>query len=283
MKHTRLTQTAFAKATAAPPSPEALRATAPAALATAAATASATATASGAKPSPTALHQQGLVSRRALLGLVGLSAAAAGAWLALRKTAPLASGSSPTGSVSGGVSGGTSGDGVGASNGASSGPSSANTPIAEAASAPFIQGDTLSAAFWAQQFDTPAGPALALSAFKGKPLLINFWATWCPPCVRELPELDRFAKEFAAQGWQTLGLAIDGPTPVREFLAKVKVGLPIGLAGFGGTELAAALGNEAGGLPFSVMIDAQGRVLHRKMGATTFEELAAWARTATTH
>jgi len=279
MKHTRLTQTAFAKATAAPPSPEALRATAPAALATAAATASATATASGAKPSPTAVHQQGLASRRVLLGLAGLSAAAAGAWLALRKTAPLASGGSPTGSASGGESGSA----VGKANSTGSGPSSANTPIAEAASAPFIQGDTLSAAFWAQQFDTPAGPALALSAFKGKPLLINFWATWCPPCVKELPELDRFAKEFAAQGWQTLGLAIDGPTPVREFLAKVKVGLPIGLAGFGGTELAAALGNEAGGLPFSVMIDAQGRVLHRKMGATTFEELAAWARTATTH
>jgi thiol-disulfide isomerase/thioredoxin len=258
MTHTRLTPPAFADATAAPLVQKAPRATAPAT--------SATATTSMAQPSPIALRQQGFVSRRALLGLVGLGAAAAGAWLALRRTAPTESGSA-----------------AGASKSAGSGPSAANAPITDAASAPFIQGDTLAAAFWAQQFDTPAGPALALSAFKGKPLLINFWATWCPPCVKELPELDRFAKEFATQGWQTLGLAIDGPTPVREFLAKVKVGLPIGLAGFGGTELAAALGNEAGGLPFSVMIDAQGRVLHRKMGATTFDELAAWARAAATH
>jgi thiol-disulfide isomerase/thioredoxin len=214
------------------------------------------------------LHQHGLVSRRALLTLVGLSAAVAGAWLAGRQLTQ-----GERGKVLG----------AGGGNGPASATAAQTAPATPAASAPVIEGDTLTASFWAQQFDTPVGPPLALSAFKGKPLLINFWATWCPPCVKELPELDRFAKEFGAQGWQALGLAIDGPTPVREFLTKVKVGLPVGLAGFGGTELAAALGNEAGGLPFSVMIDAQGRVLHRKMGATTFDELAAWARAAATH
>jgi len=93
-----------------------------------------------------------------------------------------------------------------------------------------------------------------------------------------MPELDRFHREFTPAGWQVVGLAIDGPTPVKEFLAKVKVGFGVALAGFGGTELAQTMGNTAGGLPFTVLIDAQGRIRHRKMGATHFDELAAWAR-----
>jgi thiol-disulfide isomerase/thioredoxin len=140
------------------------------------------------------------------------------------------------------------------------------------------EGDPLPANFWQQQFETPVGKPLAWTALQGQPVLLNFWATWCPPCVKEMPELDRFHREFAPQGWHVVGLAVDGPTPVREFLAKVGVGFDIGLAGFGGTELAQSLGNLAGGLPFSVLIDAQGRIRHRKMGATHFDELAGWAR-----
>src|SRR5690606_14057580 len=113
---------------------------------------------------------------------------------------------------------------------------------------------------------------------QGRPLLINFWATWCPPCVKEMPELERFHLAQKAHGWTVLGLAIDGPTPVRTFLDKTPVSFPIGLAGFGGTELGAALGNTAGGLPFTVLVDAQGRLMQRKMGATTLEELQGWAQ-----
>lgn len=139
-------------------------------------------------------------------------------------------------------------------------------------------GAPLPADFWTRQFDTLAGPALALSSLQGRPLLINFWATWCPPCVKEMPELDRFHREFSGQGWNVLGLAIDSPTPVKGFLAKKPVAFQIGLAGFGGTELAQALGNDAGGLPFTVLVDAQGSIRQRKMGPTTFDELAAWAK-----
>ena len=139
----------------------------------------------------------------------------------------------------------------------------------------------LPADFWAQHFERPEGGDLALANLKGRPILLNFWATWCPPCVKEMPELDRFHREFGGKGWQVIGLAIDGPTPVRDFLGKVRVGFPVGLAGFGGTELAQALGNDAGGLPFSVLISPDGRVAQRKMGATTFEELAGWARAIT--
>jgi thiol-disulfide isomerase/thioredoxin len=184
-------------------------------------------------------------TRRALLALVGLGAAAGGAWWALRRGAPSA----------------TQQPGAGT-----------------AASAQATAGEPLPPGFWTQQFDTPAGTPLNLATFQGKPLLVNFWATWCPPCVKELPELDRFHQAFGAQGGQVLGLAIDAPTPVKAFLGKTKVAFPIGLAGMGGTETAAALGNSAGGLPFSVLISAQGRIVQRKMGATSFEELSTWAR-----
>jgi thiol-disulfide isomerase/thioredoxin len=206
--------------------------------------------------------QSGQAGRRALLVLAGLSAAAAGAWWASRRAPQAASANNAS-----------------PANASAHAPAQAQAPsAADAASAPLIQSDQLTAAFWAQQFDTPKGTRLNLDRFKGKPLLINFWATWCPPCVKELPELDRFHKDFTPKGWQVIGLAIDGPTPVKEFLAKVGVGFDLGLAGFGGTELSQALGNEAGGLPFSVVIDAQGRVRHRKMGATSYEELAKWAK-----
>jgi len=131
---------------------------------------------------------------------------------------------------------------------------------------------------WPQQFDTPSGGApLVAASLRGKPLVLNFWASWCAPCVREMPALDRFHREYAPRGWQVVGLAIDGPTPVREFLAKTPVGFPIGLAGLTGTELVRTLGNTQGGLPFTVVIDASGRIAHQKLGETSFEELAGWA------
>ncbi|MEN9420309.1 MAG: hypothetical protein RI988_3930 [Pseudomonadota bacterium] len=132
-------------------------------------------------------------------------------------------------------------------------------------------------ALWALRLDRPEGGELVFAELRGRPLVVNFWATWCPPCIRELPELDRFHQAFRPQGWQVVGIAVDGPTPVREFLAKRPLGFPTGLAGLAGADLARQLGNTSGGLPFTVVLDAAGRITQRKLGATTYEELAGWA------
>jgi len=136
----------------------------------------------------------------------------------------------------------------------------------------------LGADFWQQTFDQPNGHALSLAALRGKPLLINFWATWCPPCVEELPMLERFFHDQAADGWQVIGLAIDQPAAVKKFLERVPLSFPIGLAGLQGTELIRQLGNTSGGLPFTIALGADGRVLGRKMGKLESADLNAWQR-----
>lgn len=141
---------------------------------------------------------------------------------------------------------------------------------AEAAEGPEID-------FWQMRFDQPDGQVLDMATLRGQPLLLNFWGTWCPPCIKEMPDLDRFARRFAPQGWRVLGLAVDNPKAVREFLARSPVSYTIGLAGFEGSELSRKLGNTASGLPFTVAFDRLGQVRHRKAGATTLDELVRWA------
>jgi thiol-disulfide isomerase/thioredoxin len=134
------------------------------------------------------------------------------------------------------------------------------------------------AALWPLSFDTPTGSTLMMATLRGKPLLVNFWATWCPPCVEELPLLDEFYRQNASNGWQVIGLAIDQPSAVRTFLERTPISFPVGLAGLGGTELSRALGNLAGGLPFTVVVAGLGNVLQRRMGRVTTGDLAQWAQ-----
>lgn len=132
-------------------------------------------------------------------------------------------------------------------------------------------------ALWTLRFERPQGGELAMSAHRGQPLLINFWATWCPPCVKELPELDRFAASHRGRV-RVVGLAIDRQAPVQEFLARHPVRFDIGLAAQAGTELGRSLGNHAGVLPFTVLLDADGKVVQRKVGASHYDELEGWLK-----
>lgn len=129
---------------------------------------------------------------------------------------------------------------------------------------------------WGLEFETPTGSRLSLDSLRGRPLLINFWATWCPPCVEELPLLNAFYQENKAKGWQVLGLAVDKPEPVRSFLSRQPLAFPLALAGTEGLDLSRKLGNHVGGLPFSVLIGGDGSILHRKIGKLSERDLALW-------
>lgn len=133
-------------------------------------------------------------------------------------------------------------------------------------------------ALWQRTFPTPGGSVLELAGFQKKPLVLNFWATWCPPCVAEMPLLDRFYRENVDKGWQVVGLALDKPDPVRRFVRENAIGFPVGLAENGGYELVQALGNLSGGLPFTVVIGTDGSVVQRKMGRLSAADLEAWTR-----
>jgi len=135
-------------------------------------------------------------------------------------------------------------------------------------------------ALWSMQFDLPAGNKLVMANLRGKPLIINFWATWCAPCVRELPALQRFQREHAAQGWRVIALAVDQPVPVLAFMHKLQLELTVAMAGIDGLEWQRLMGNSSGGLPFTVVLDAQGRVLERRLGETHYNDLVRWAAAA---
>lgn len=127
--------------------------------------------------------------------------------------------------------------------------------------------------FWDLAWKTPTGAELAMRSFKEKPLLLNFWATWCPPCVEELPLINAFSQNNKVNGWQVLGLAVDKPLLVQAFLSKMPLDFAVAMAGFDGTELSRKLGNLTGGLPFSVALDGAGRVIQRKMGRLDANDL----------
>jgi thiol-disulfide isomerase/thioredoxin len=131
-------------------------------------------------------------------------------------------------------------------------------------------------ALWQLSFATPSGGQLSMASLRGRPLLLNFWATWCPPCVEEMPLLDAFAHQQGSGGWQVVGLAIDQPSAVRQFLGRTPVSYPIGLAGLEGTDLVRSLGNTNGGLPFTVVLGADGAVRQRRMGKLSRADLDAW-------
>jgi thiol-disulfide isomerase/thioredoxin len=117
-----------------------------------------------------------------------------------------------------------------------------------------------------------------LGEWRGKPLLVNFWASWCGPCVEEMPLLDAFAQQSAQHGTQVLGIALDDLESVKEFLARVPVTYPTLIEAAGSTDSSVRLGNRRSVLPYTVLIDADGTVRRLRAGAfQDAEDLSAWA------
>jgi thiol-disulfide isomerase/thioredoxin len=132
------------------------------------------------------------------------------------------------------------------------------------------------AGLWNLRLPRPGGGEWSFAQWRGRPLLLNFWATWCPPCVTEMPLLARFHRERRAAGWQVVGIAIDQEKAVREFVEAHGIDFPIALGDSRGLALSQALGNSAGGLPFSVVFGVDGKPRARKLGALDEALLERW-------
>lgn len=114
-----------------------------------------------------------------------------------------------------------------------------------------------------------------LAEWKDKTLLINFWATWCPPCVEEMPELTELQTELAGKNIQIVGIGIDSPANIRQFAEKLHISYPLLIGGIEGTELSRQLGNQGGGLPFTVLIGPDGQVRQTYLGRLDMKKVRA--------
>ena len=113
----------------------------------------------------------------------------------------------------------------------------------------------------------------SLADWRGKVLVINFWATWCPPCIKEIPEFSAVARRHAEQPVQFVGLSIDTADNVREFNARFEVPYPLLIGNSQTLSLATEVGNTARALPFTVIIDRDGRIAHVTLGTLNEDQL----------
>jgi thiol-disulfide isomerase/thioredoxin len=119
-----------------------------------------------------------------------------------------------------------------------------------------------------------SGQSRSISEWRDKILVINFWATWCPSCREEMPDLVALQAQYAAQGVQMIGIALEDKAPVEEYLDFVKINYPTLIAGDQGMALAGQLGNRAEAIPFTVVVDRQGMIRDRHLGKFSKPELA---------
>lgn len=130
-------------------------------------------------------------------------------------------------------------------------------------------------ALFSQSMNEASGANHSLSRWKGKPLIVNFWAPWCAPCVQEMPELNELAIAGAAKNINVIGIGIDTAANISEFATRLQISYPLYVAGMSGTELGFQFGNNAGGLPYTVLIGADGQIKKTYLGKLKFAELKA--------
>lgn len=150
--------------------------------------------------------------------------------------------------------------------------------VAAAASLP-AAADAGAAPFFAAKAIDADNQPVALESLRGKPLVVNFWARWCGPCRKEIPDLVEMNAKYRGKGLVILGLAVEDAEyreAVRDFAKAYDVDYRVLLTSVGkGVELMKALGNDKAGLPFTVVIDRSGKVVVRKLGAMSRADMEA--------
>ena len=128
-------------------------------------------------------------------------------------------------------------------------------------------------AFFANPWQTPEGKPANSEHWRNKVLVVNFWASWCPPCVEEMPALNKIAQEYADKNVLIVGIGIDSPSNIREFLEKTPVSYPIVIGGLEGSNLSKQMGNTQGALPYTVIINPQGKSIYTKVGKINEDDI----------
>ena len=105
-----------------------------------------------------------------------------------------------------------------------------------------------------------------IKEWDGKVILLNFWATWCPPCLKEIPDFIELQKDYGEQGFQIIGIAVDDEQAVREYATEIGMNYPTMAVQSEGVGLARRYGNHAGALPYTVIINRNGEISNTIMG-----------------
>lgn len=134
--------------------------------------------------------------------------------------------------------------------------------------------------FLKQELKSPDGSTHNTKAWRNKILVLNFWASWCPPCVEEMPALTRTFDHYKDKNVLFVGIGVDSPSNIRLFLEKTPVNYPITISPLEGVNWAKSMGNPSGGLPFTVLIDEKGVIKKTKLGKISEDELKSWLDSA---
>jgi thiol-disulfide isomerase/thioredoxin len=124
-------------------------------------------------------------------------------------------------------------------------------------------------------FSDLGGKPQTLTQWRGEVLVVNFWATWCAPCREEIPALMKVQRQYASKSVKIVGIAIDNVDKVREYAEQMHIDYSLLIGGMETLNLAKDLGNRAGVLPFSVVLDRTGNVVHAHAGKMTEASLGA--------